>query len=190
VFTRAADATLGLLASLLVLGNAGGFLDEDAQVLGLRFDQARYHALLDDRVGARPQARSEKQVGDVAAPALGAVEQVGRLRVAVHHALDGNFGEAGVLTGDLAFGVVENQLHGGLAHRLAVAGAVEDDVRHRLAAQVLGRALAHNPAHGIDDIRLATAVRADDGAQVAGEVDGGGIDERLESGKFDAFQPH
>ncbi len=48
VFLGAADAILGLATALLVLGDAGGFLDEVAQFLGLGLDQLADHALLDD----------------------------------------------------------------------------------------------------------------------------------------------
>jgi hypothetical protein len=54
-----------------------------------------------------------------------------------------------------------------------------------LAAQMLGGTLAHHPAHGVDDVGLAAAVGADDRAQIAGEIDGGGVHERLEPGQFD-----
>src|SRR5690606_33964830 len=124
------------------------------------------------------------------AAALGAIQQIGGLRLAVDHALDRNFGEAGVLAGNPALAVVEHHFHRGLAHRLAVGGAVEDDVGHRLAAQVLGRTLAQNPAHRIDDVGFAATVGAYDRAQIAGEVDGGRIDKGLETSEFDAFQPH
>ena len=66
-FSRvSASAVLGLAAALLVLGDARGLLEEHAQLLGLGLDDARDHALLDDRVGARPEARAEEDVGDVA----------------------------------------------------------------------------------------------------------------------------
>ena len=55
VLVGTTDAALGLAAALLVLGDAGGFLDEVAQVLGLGLDQLGDHPLLDDRVAARPR---------------------------------------------------------------------------------------------------------------------------------------
>ena len=69
VLAGVADAGLGFLAAFLVLGDAGGFFEVDAQVLGLGLDDLRDHALLDDRVAARAQAGAEEQVGDVAAAA-------------------------------------------------------------------------------------------------------------------------
>src|SRR5690606_4473435 len=133
-------------------------------------DQLGDHALFDDRVAARPQTGAQEDVGDVAAPAFGAVQKVGVLRVAGHPAADGDFPVAGVFAAQGAIGIVENQLDAGLRHRLAGVGAIEDDVGHRLAAQVLGRAFAHDPAHGVDDVGFAAAVRPDHGRHVAGEI--------------------
>ena len=61
---------------------------------------------------------------------------------------------------------------------------------HGVAAQVLGGQLAHDPAHGVDDVRLAAAVGPDDAGEIAGKADRGGIGERLESGDFDLGQAH
>src|SRR5690606_7625456 len=91
---------------------------------------------------------------------------------------------------DLAVAVVEHQLDRGRAHRPAAAGAVEYDVGHRVAAQVACRQLAHDPAHGIDDVGLAAAVGPDHAGQVGGERHGGGLDEGLEAGELYSGQAH
>ncbi|MCY1521552.1 hypothetical protein D9M68_563670 [compost metagenome] len=190
VLLGAADAALGFAAALLVLGDAGGFFDEVSQVLGLGLDQLGDHPLLDDRVAARPQAGAEEDVGDVTATALGAVEEIGVLPVTADAAADGYLGEGGVFAHQAVVGVVEDQLDAGLGHGLAGVGAVEDDVGHRLATEVLRRTLAHHPANGVDDVRLAASVGADHGRHVAGEADGGRVHEGLEPGQLDALQPH
>ncbi len=190
VFLGTPNTVLGLAAALLVLGDAGRFLDEVAQLLGLGLDQLGDHALLDDRVAARPKAGAEEDVGDVPTAALGAVEVVGVLRLAGHLAADGNLRVRRVLADQGVVAVVEDQLDARLADRLAAGGAVEDDIGHRLATQVLGRAFAHHPAHRVDDVRLAATVGPDHRGHVAGEVDRGRVDERLESGQADAFQAH
>src|SRR5690606_1983494 len=100
VFAGVADAGLGFLAPLLVLGDAGGLLQVHAQFLGPGLDDLADHALLDDRVAARAQARAEEQVGDVAPPALAAVEVVGALAVARNRALDRDLVERRVLAAD------------------------------------------------------------------------------------------
>ncbi|MNZ64336.1 hypothetical protein D3C78_825040 [compost metagenome] len=190
VFLGAADAALGFAAALLVLGDAGGFLDEVAQVLGLGLDQLGDHPLLDDRVAARAQAGAEEDVGDVAAAAFGAVQVIGVLPVTGDLAADGDFRIGGIFAQQRGLAVVEDQLDAGLADRFAAGGAVEDDIGHRLATQVLRRAFAHHPAHRIDDVGLAAAIGPDHGRHVAGEVDGGRVDERLETGQANALQAH
>ncbi len=185
VLAGMADAGLGLLAALLVLGDAGGLFQVDAQVFRARLDDLADHALLDDRVAARAQAGAEEQVGDVAAPALGAVEVVVAAAVAADQALDRDFVERGVLAGDGVVGVVEDQLDRGLRDRLAPGRAGEDHVGQRIAAQAAGRALAHHPAHRIDDVGLAAAVGPDHAGHVGRQVQRRGIDEGLETGQFD-----
>jgi len=161
-----------------------------AQILRLGLDQLGDHALFDDRIAAWSEAGAEEDIGDVAAPTFHPVEKVGVLRVTGDATADGDFGEGGVLAGKRTVGVVEDQLDARLGHRLAGVGAIEDDVGHRLAAQVLRRAFAHDPAHGVDDVGFSAAVRADHCRHVAREADRSGIDEGFETGEFDAFQSH
>ena len=184
------NAGLGLAAALLVARDAGRLLEERAHLVGLGLDHARDHVLLDDRVTARAQAGAQEQLGDVLAPAADAVQEIRRGTVARDDALQRDFRVARVLAAELAVGVVEHQFDGRVAHGLARARAVEDDVRHRFAAQVLRRDLAHDPAHGVDDVRLAAAVGADHADQVAREIDAGRVHEGLESGQLDLGQAH
>ena len=81
--------------------------------------------------------------------------------------------------------VVEQQFHARTIGRLALARAVEDHVLHGLAAQVLRRGLAQHPAHGVDDVRLAAAVRADHADKLSRHRNVGGIDEGFEAGELD-----
>src|SRR5262245_60456637 len=55
---------------------------------------------------------------------------------------------------------------------------------------MLGGQLPHDPAHRVDDVRLAAAVGADDAGEIAWEVDLGRIDEGFEAGELDLGQPH
>ncbi|MNS73814.1 hypothetical protein D3C72_1072660 [compost metagenome] len=138
VFARIGQAVLGLAAAFLVLGHARGFFQEDAHVIGLGLDDARDHALPDDGVGARAQARAQEDVLDVAPAHRLVVDVVGRGAVAGQHALDRHFGVLAPLAGGAALGVVEHQFHAGPAGLLARGRAVEDDVLHGLAAQFRG----------------------------------------------------
>jgi hypothetical protein len=184
------DASLGFLAPLLVLRHACGFLEKDAQLLGLRLDHAGDHPLLDDRVGAGTQASAEKEVVDVAATDGDVVDVVGTVAVARQHALDRQLDVLAPLPADATGTVVEVQLDRRAADRLAVARAVEDDVLHRLATQRGCLRFAEHPANRVDDVRLAAAVGTDDADELSRRGDGGRIDERLETGELDLGEAH
>ena len=190
IFACMPDAVLCLAAAFLVLGNSGCLLEIDAQVFWARLDDAGDHPLLDDGVAAGTESRAEKQIRDITAAATDIVEKIVRLAIAADLPLDRNLGITGVLAARTAVTVVEDEFDGGSANRFAARGAVEDDIRHRLAAEHFGRTLSHDPAYGIDDIRLATAVRTDNTNEVCREFSGGRIDEGFESGEFYFFQSH
>ena len=190
IFARVADAILGLATAFLVFRYARGLFQVDAQVLGTCLDKARDHALFDDRITARTQPGAEEQVGDVAAPAAHAVEVVQRLAVARDLALHRDLAVLRILPARTAVGIVEHQFNGGRADRLATGRAVENNVGHRLAAQVFGRALAHDPAYRVDDIGLAAAIGSDDTDEITGEQDRGRVDKGFEARQLDFFQTH
>src|SRR5690606_32120084 len=132
-----ADAILGFAPALLVFGDAVGLFDDQAELVGLGLEELGNHALFDDRIAARPQPGAEKDVGNVPAAAFGTVEEVLVLPFPGHLAADGDLVVACVFALEGTVAVVEHQLDGGLTYRLAGVGAVEDDVGHRLATQVL-----------------------------------------------------
>jgi hypothetical protein len=190
VIAGAAHPSFRLAPALLVLGDPGRLLQEEPQVLRARLDEARDHPLLDDGVAARPQTRTEEEVLDVPPAAARAIEEIAGLAVARDLALDRDLVVLGVLPARASIAVVEDQLDARRSDRLAPGGAVEDHIGHGLAAQHLGRALAHHPAHGINDIGLAAAVRAHDTDQVARKEHGRRIDKRLEAREPDLLQFH
>jgi hypothetical protein len=190
VLPRLRDPALGLAATLLVLRDARGLLQIDPEVLRPGLDESGDHPLLDDRVAAGAQTRTQEQVGDVAAAAAHAVEEVARLPVPGNLALHRDLPVLGVLAAGAAVGIVEDELDGGGPDRLAAGRAVEDDVGHGLAAQGLRGHLAHDPAHGVDHVGLAAAVRAHDPDEVARKLHRRGVHERLEPRELDPFQAH
>ena len=190
VFVGATNAVFGLATPLLVLGDAGRFFDKVAQVFGLGLDQLGDHALLDDRVAARPQAGAEENIGDVTTTALGAVEVVSGLAVAGHLAADGNLGVGRIFAQQRAVGVIKHQFNAGLTHGFTAGGAVEDDVGHRLAAQVFSRAFAHYPAYGVDNVRLAATVGANHRRHIARKVNRCRVNEGFEARQFNALETH
>jgi len=94
-------------------------------------------------------------------------------------------GVLGKLPASAAGAVIEDQLNIRRSHRLACAGAIENDIRHGLSTQHLGRALSHDPTHGIDDVGLTAAIGTDDSNQVAGKLYGGRIDKGFKTRQLD-----
>ena len=181
ILDRVAHPVLRLAPALLVHGDPGRLLQEVAQIVGPRLDDARDHSLLDDRVAARPEPGAVKHVHHVTAPAPRPVQPVRRLPVAHDLAAYRDLVVRGEAAADPPIEIVEDELDARAAHGLARSRAVEHDVRHGVAAQAAGRDFPHHPPNRIDDVRLAAAVRADDADDVAGEFEGGGIDEGLEA---------
>ena len=184
------DAVLRLAPALFVLRDASCLFEERSQLFGLGLDETRDHALLDDGVPVRTDAGAEQDVRDVLATAARAVDEVAGSAVARHDTLQRDLRVARVGPGNLAIAVVEDEFDGCIADGLPGAGAVEDDVGHRIAAQVAGRQFAHDPTHGIDHVRFAAAVGAHHAGEVGREQNGGRVDERLETGQLDLGQTH
>ncbi len=184
------EARLGLAPALLVLGDAGSLFEEEAQLLGLALDDPRDRPLADDRVGARPEPGAEEDVLDVAPAHRLAVDVVAAGAVARQHPLDGDLGEPIPRPPCARLAVVEHELDAGTAGRLSQVRAVEDHVLHRLAAQLARLALAEHPAHRVDDVGLAAAVRADDADELAGKLEVGRFDEGLEARELDRMKTH
>jgi len=102
VLPRLRDPALGLAATLLVLRDSRGLLQIDPEVLRPGLDESGDHPLLDDRVAAGAQTRTQEQVGDVAAAAAHAVEEVARLPVPGNLALHRDLPVLGVLAAGAA----------------------------------------------------------------------------------------
>ena len=187
IFKGAPHAALGLTAPLLVLGDPRRFLNEDPQFLWFGLNQPGNHALLNDRVASGPQPRAQEQIGDVPSPAFAAVQPIFRRALSTHHPAHGYFRVGGIFPHQLAGTVVENQFYGCLAHRLPLGGAVKDDIGHGFATEVLGRTLAHDPAHGINNVGFTTAIGPDYGAHIAGKVDRSGVNKGFETRELDGL---
>ncbi len=177
ILARLTDAIFGFPPAFLVARYSGRLLQERPQIVGPGLDDPRDHALLDDGVAARTQTRSEEQLGDVLAAHLRAIDEIIRRSIAAHRPPQRHFVIARVGAADLALGVVEHQFHRRRAQGLACCGTVEDDIGHRIAPQMLRGDLAHHPAHGINDVRLAASVRTDDAREAARKRDRRRVDE-------------
>src|SRR6266702_1305511 len=144
--------------------------------------------LLLERVAARSESGAQEQIRNVLAAATRCVDEIAGRAVARDLALQRDFVVARVGAPQLAVRIVEHELHGGGTDRLPRARSVEHHVGHVVATQMLRGQLAHHPAHGVDDIRLAAPVRADDSGEIAGKADLGRIYEGFETGELDLGQ--
>ena len=192
VLPRLIHLLLGLLLPGLVLGDAGGLFDQHPAIFGARRDDEPDLSLLDDRVRLGADAGAEEQIGDVLEADLGLVDQVLARAVAEEAARDGDLGVVAVFDRQPCVGIAVLEGHRDLGHavRAAVLGAVEDDVLHRAAAEVLRALLAHAPSNRVDDVGFAAAVRADDAHDVGVEVDDRAVHERLEAADFELTDAH
>ena len=87
-----------------------------------------------------------------------------------------------------AIGIVDEQRHfrdisGGTPRR-----AGEDHIVHFAAAHRGGAGLAHHPAHGIEQVGLAAAIRTDHGGEAGFDKQLRRFNERLETGKPEACE--
>src|SRR5262249_29826871 len=158
ILTGLLELALRLVALLFVARDARRLLDEDAALVRLGREDVIELVLVHDRIGARIRAGAREEIEDVAQARRGAVQQVFTLPGAVELPTDGDLTPR---DRDRAV-VAELQRDFGQADRLARRRAVEDQILHALTAQRLRALLAERPANGLADVRLPTAVRADD----------------------------
>ena len=183
-------AVFGLTSTLFVFGNSRRFFKKDTQLLRFRLDQTRDRTLFDNGIAAWPETGTEENIGDIAAAAACAIQEVLRLAFSTHLTANGNFIVTRVFATDGTVGIIKHQLNRGLRHRLAGIGATENNVLHGTTAQMLGRRLAHHPANSIDGIGFPTTVRPHNTNQIRGHKNSGWIDKGFKPGQLDFSEPH
>ena len=190
MLARVFQTAFGFFAALFIFRYARRFFYIGTQFFRPRFDNARNHALLNHGIAARAHAGAEEKIGNVAAAHHLVVDEISGFALARELALDAHFGILPPRALQGLVGIVEHKLHRCARGGAAGGGAVENHILHALAAQLFGRSFAQHPAHGIDHVGFAAAVGADHGHQLAGHVNGGGVGERFETGKFDVGEAH
>ena len=179
-----------LVAARMQAGNAGGLFQQLPTRLGLGLDQLADAALADHggRAGACGGIGKEKL--DVFGAGFLAVDTVDRSIAAFDAARDLDL--VGIVEGGGrgAVGIVEIEADFRRVAGGAIAGAGEDDVVHAGRAHVLVGVLAHDPAEGLDEVRLAAAIRSDNAGQAALDDEFGGFDEGLEADEAEAVEFH
>ena len=177
----------GFLFLGLEFRDARGLFENRAAVFRAVAEDLVDLPLLHDRVGAAAHAGVHEQLVDVAQAARGFVEEILALAVAVDAARDSDLVPIGA---EFLFAFGEGHRDLGHAERGAAVGAAENDIGHFAAAEGFCGLLAENPAHGVEDIRLSAAVRADDGGDAAVEIQDGFCGEGFEADDFEGLQIH
>ena len=185
-----AEPQFRLMAAGMQAPNIRGFLEKGAPVDRAGADDGTNPSLRDDAGRPRAGGRISKQKLYV----LGAGGTGIHIVVASLAAFD--------LAGDLdlvlavefawrgAVAVVQMKGDLGKVAGRTLVGAREDHVVHLGAAHLAGVAFAHHPAQTFDDIRLATAVRADNPGQAGIDLDLRAFGKGLETRHLEAAENH
>ena len=107
ILTGILQPVLSLATAFFVFGDARSFFEEDAQLFRTCLDDARDHALPDDRVRTRTESCTKEDILHIAAAHRLVVDVIGRGTVARQCALDRDLGERTPLSRSLASTVVK-----------------------------------------------------------------------------------
>ncbi len=171
-----------LAALALVFGDAGGLLEHDPALLGLRRKDLVDLALRHDRVTGATHAGVHEKFLDVLQAAGLAVEIIFAESVAGDAAHDLDLVE---IAAELFLTIGQQQRDLGKLRRLAGVDALEDDILHLAPAEGLRALLAQHPADGVRDVALAATVGADDGRHTGLETEGCVVGEAFKAVEFE-----
>ena len=188
VFLRALELALGFLLAVAVFADARRLLKDLAALAALDGQDLVDLALSDDGIALAAHARVHEELVDVLETHRLAVDIVLRLARAVVPPRHGDLRL--VAGGKNVLGVVDHERHLRKAHLAALLRAAEDHVLHLRAAELAAVLLAHDPADGVGDVRLAGAIRPDDGRDILAEVENGLVRKGFEPLNFQCLQVH
>ena len=171
----------------LVLGDAGGLLNEGTALLGAALQNGIELALADDGMRILAQSRIVQDILDVHQAARARVDEVLAFARAVHTTGDGDLVK---VDRQHMVRVIEHQRDLGDTHRLTRRRAREDDVLHGLAAQLLGALLTQDPQNRVGDVRFSRAVGTDDDGQARLKRHMGAVGKRLEPFEREGLEIH
>ena len=171
-------------------GGAGSLFEQKPALRRLRVDQRANPPLADDRPGRTAGRGVGEQQLHVARPHLAPIDPPGRAAAALDAADDLDLLAVVERKRRVTPAVVDGQRHFGDVARRPSGRTAEDHVVHRPAPQALGRSLAHHPAQGFGEVRLAAPVRADDAGQTRADRHLGGVGEGFEPDKAQPVYPH
>ena len=173
--------------ALAVLQDAGGLFDERAVAGRIGLQNRIQSSLTHNHVHLLAKTGIGEEFLNVEQTALRAVDRVFGASVAEDGAGDGDFR---VIDIERVIGIIDGQAHLCTAQWRAGGRACENHVLHRSAAQVFGALLTHYPDQGVDDVRLARTVGADDRRDAGLEAQRGGGGEGFESAEGEFLEIH
>ena len=168
-------------------GDAGRFFEHATAFDRVAGDDRVDLPLLHEGVAAGDESGAEEEVAQILQADRPAIDEVLAVPRTEEPAGDDDFV---FFDGKEAVFVVEVQRAFGHARRRPAVGAVEDDVRHLLAAQAGGALFAQDPFDGIEDVRLAATVRTDDARDPLVEREFGLVGKGLEPLHDELLEPH
>ena len=170
-----------------VFCNSGRFFKNGAAIFRTRAEDQIDLALLHHRIGAARHAGIGKKILNVAQPAQCLVEKIFGIAVAINAA---RHAHVVPVDSELSRAIGEGERDFGKAERLARVGSVENDVGHFAAAKRFGGLFAEHPAHRIEQIGFAAAIRADDCGNAFVEIEKRLIGKRFKAEKLKRFEMH
>jgi hypothetical protein len=156
----------------------GCFFENRASVFGTRAQNHVDSSLLHHGVGGPGDSGVSEKTLNIAKAARRFVQQVFGISVAINAA-----SHAHVMPLDSKFfsAIGERERDLRKSYGLACIGAVEDHVRHLVAAERFGRLLAERPLYGVEHIGFSAAVRADYRRDALMKIEDGFIGKRFEA---------
>ena len=176
---RRLQPQLGLVPARMQAGDAGGFFQHAAALLGLGLDDLADAALVHQCGRACAGGGVGEQNLHVAGAHLAAVDAIGGAGLALDAARDVD--RFLVVEGGRrrAVAVVDRNPDFGVVARRPGVVAGEDDVVHRRGAHGFIGGFPHDPAQRFDEIGFAATVRAHHAGQSRLDQEVGGLHERL-----------
>ena len=147
---------------LLEPGDAGGLLEHHTPVIRFAGDKLGDVPLRHDAVAGAAHAGAHEKLLNVPQSTRNFVDEILAAPVPKNAARDGHLVVRQIHPGRLELLGIDppdRQRHLGHAQRLALVGAIENDIGHAGTSQCLGRLLPQNPAQCIRHIRFAATVR-------------------------------
>ena len=185
-----AQAQLGLMPAAVQPRDPGRVFQNAPPLIGLGVDDLADLSLTHQRRRAGAGGGVFKQDPDVTRPHVLAVDAIGRAGLALDAAGDFQRVLAIEFRGRAAIAVVDEDGDLGHVARRPIVGAIENHVVHGGRAHAFVGGLAHHPAQGLQQVRLAATVGSDDAGEPCRDHDLGWLHERLETEKPQPIDMH